>query len=87
MASAEVGPVTDILQWLSCYGAMVGMLSRAYPQMVPKLMAYQATIIKYCRDFKGLAWAQYDQVYQRQAAQMKDLHWSRQKDTLHVIFV
>ena len=61
----KVGPVTDILQWLSCYAAMVGVLSRAYPQMVPELMAYQATITKCCSDFKGLAWAQYDRVYRR----------------------
>ena len=60
----KVGPVTDILQWLSCYAAMVGVLSRAYPQMVPELVAYQATIIKCCRDFDRLAWAQYDRVYQ-----------------------
>ena len=63
----KVGPVIDILQWLTCYAAMVGMLSRAYPQMVSELMAYQMTIIKCCRDFEGLAWAQYDQVYWRQA--------------------
>ena len=79
----KVGPVTDILQWLSCYAAMVGVLSRAYPQMVPELMAYQATIIKCCRDFEGLAWAQYDRVYRRQAAQTKDLHWSRLNPTLY----
>jgi len=50
----KVGPVTDILQWLSCSAAMVAVLSRAYPQMVPEFMAYQATIIKCCRDFEGL---------------------------------
>jgi len=64
--------VTDILQWLSCFAAMVAVLSRAYPQMVPEFMAYQATITKYCRDFEGLAWVQYDRVYRRQVAQTKD---------------
>ena len=82
----KVGPVTDILQWLSCYAAVVGMLSRAYPQMVPELMAYQATIIKCCHDFEGLAWAQYDQVYQRQAAQTKDLHWSWLNPNFYSLF-
>ena len=56
----KVWLATDILQWLSCYAAIVSVLSRAYPQMVPELMVYQATTIKCCLDFEGLAWAQYD---------------------------
>ena len=30
------GSVTDILQWLQCFSAMVGALSRTYPQTVPE---------------------------------------------------
>ena len=70
----RVAPVTDILLWLSCYAAMVDLLSRAYPQMVPEFMAYQGAKIK---DFEGIAYAQYNQVYRPQVAQSKDLHWSR----------
>ena len=50
--------------------------------MVPELMAYQAMIVKCSRDFEGLAWAQYDRAYRRQAAQTKDLRWSRLNPTL-----
>ena len=64
-------PVTDIIQWLQCYAALVGVLSRAYPTMVPELMSYQATIIKCARDFDGLAWAQYDRAYRSR--------WPKQK--------
>ena len=74
-------PVTDILQWLSCYAVMVGVLSRVYPTMVPEFMAYQTTIIRCYRDFEGLAWAQYDRAFRRQVAQTKDLHWSRLNTT------
>ena len=55
-------PVTHILQWLQCYVALVGVLSKAYPQMVPEFMSYQATIIKCARDCHGLAWAQYSMI-------------------------
>ena len=41
--------------------------------MVPEFMLCQAMIIKYTRDFHGLAWAQYDRAYRRQVAQTKDL--------------
>ena len=76
-------PVTDILQWLQCYAAMVGVLSKAYPSMVPEFMSYQATIIKCARDFDGLAWAQYDRAYRRQVAQTKELRWSKLNPTLY----
>ena len=66
-------PVTDVLQWLQCFAALVGMLSQCFPAVVPELMDYQAPIIKCSRDFDGLAWAQYDRAYRRQAAQTKDL--------------
>ena len=78
----RTAPVTDILQWLQCFAGMVGVLSQKYPHMVPELMAYQATIVKCSRDFEGLAWAQYDRAYRRQAAQTKDLRWSRLNPTL-----
>ena len=68
----RTAPVTDILQWLQCFG----VLSQKYSQMVPKLMVYQVTIVKYSHDFEGLAWALYDLAYRRQVAQTKDLCWS-----------
>ena len=48
-----------------------------------ELMLYQATIIKYVRDFHGPAWAQYDRAYRSQVAQTKDLRWSRLNPTLY----
>lgn len=47
----------SMVAMLFCHG---GVLSQAYPQMVPDLMAYQATIIQCYRDFEYLHWAQYD---------------------------
>ena len=37
--------MTDILQWLQCYAALVGVLSKVYPAMVPIFTSYQAMII------------------------------------------
>ena len=75
--------MTDILQWLMCYAAMVGVLSKAYPSMVPKYMSYQAMIIKCAQDFEGLAWAQYNRMYRCQMAQTKELRWSKLNLTLY----
>jgi hypothetical protein len=83
MPRRKVAPVTDILLWLQCYAALVGVLSRGYPTMVPEFMSYQAMIIKCSRDFQGPAWVQYDRAYRRQVAQTKDLRWSRLNPTLY----
>lgn len=77
------GPITDVLQWVQCFAALAGVLSRAYPSTVPELMAYLATIVKCARDFEGVSWAQYDRAYRRHAAQTKDLRWSRLNPTLY----
>lgn len=76
-------PTTNIFQWLQCFSAMVGVLARAYPQMVPDLMAYQATIIWCYQDFEELHWAQYDRMYRRQVAITKDLRWGKVDATLY----
>ena len=83
MPRRKLAPVTDVLLWLQCYAALVGVLSKGYPTMVPEFMSYQAMIIKCSRDFQGPAWAQYDRAYRRQVAQTKDLRWSRLNPTLY----
>jgi len=56
---------------------VVGVLLKAYPLMMPELMAYQASIIKCCCNFDRLAWAQNNRVYLTHLVQTKDLQWSR----------
>lgn len=40
MQKPKPAQVTNILQWVRCYSAMVGILSKKFPQAVPDLMAY-----------------------------------------------
>jgi hypothetical protein len=47
-------PVTNILRWVQYLAAMVGTLARAYPQMVPDMMAYQATFVRCYHNFEDL---------------------------------
>ena len=50
-------PLT-VLQWVQCYGRMVGVLATKYPGMISELMAYMIIIVKCARDFEGTAWSQ-----------------------------
>ena len=36
LPSRRTALVTDILQWVQCYGTLVGVLCRLFPQMVPE---------------------------------------------------
>ena len=76
-------PVTNIFTWLQGYALLVGALSTTFPSQVPELMAYQTTILRCYRDFKGPAWAQYDRANRRRAALSKDLKWLRINTTLY----
>ena len=48
--------VTDIFTWMQCFTTYVSVLGPAYPEAIPELMAYAATIIRVSQDFAGLAW-------------------------------
>ena len=49
--------VTDIFSWMQCFTTYVSVLGPAYPEAVPELMAYAATIIRVSQEFfrPGLA--------------------------------
>ena len=57
--------VTDIFTWMQCFTTYVSVLGPAYPEVIPELMAYAATIIRVSQDFAGLAWQRYDSGFRR----------------------
>ena len=69
------GMVTDILVWAECYATMAAILSAAYPNKAPHFFAYLRTITRASRNFEGTAWASYDIVFRRQAANRRSLEW------------
>ena len=68
-------PVQDISQWMECFSLMVAVVTR-FPEKVPKLWAYQATIILAERKYEGKWWVTYDRQYRRRSLARKNLNWS-----------
>ena len=60
----------------------MGVLAAQYPGMVSGLIGYLIVIVKCARNFKGQAWAQYDQVFRQRIAAAKDWMWSNVNTTL-----
>ena len=77
------GMITDILVWADCYASMAAILSSAYPEKAPHLLAHFRTVVRAARNFEGVAWATYDAVCRRQAANRGSLDWGAIDNTLY----
>ena len=73
------GMITDILVWADCYASMAAILSSAYPEKAPHLLAHFRTVVRAARNFEGVAWATYDAVCRRQAANRGSLEHALQR--------
>ena len=67
-------PVTNILEWLQCFGLYVAILSQSEPERVPDLQGYQELIIQ--------ASMEYDRVFRLSATSQKGISWSSTDTTL-----
>ena len=45
--------VTDILEWVQCFGIYIAVLTRKHPERIPDLIAYQTTIIEAHLEYEG----------------------------------
>ena len=70
-------PVQDISLWIECFSRMVAVLVTRYPDKVPEMFSYQASIVKAAQNFEGTSWVAYDRQYRREALAHRDLNWSR----------
>eukprot|EP00731_Ephydatia_muelleri_P033273 Em0027g21a len=53
--------------------------------MTPDLLAYMTSIMRASREYSGLAWAQYDTAYRRQAASTNNRRWAQINPSLYSI--
>ena len=67
--------ITEFNVWAEGYATMAVILLTAYPAKAAHFFAYLRTITKASRTFEGSAWASYDMVYCRQAANRGSLDW------------
>jgi len=77
--------VTDIFSWLQCYATYASVLGPQYPEAIPELLAYMASIIRVSQDYSGLAWVRYDAAFRRQAALTGNRRWSQINATIYTV--
>ena len=55
--------VTEVTVWLEFFARMAAVLSSKYPDKAPELWAYQATVLRAAKSYKGISWVAYDRQY------------------------
>ena len=76
-------PIIDIRIWLERYGRMAAILASRFPEKVPELWAYQATILRAAHNYEGGNWVAYDRQYRREMLAKGDLNWSNPNARLY----
>ena len=59
------GPVRDFKLWTECYGTLARVLTTAYPEKAPHLMAYLRMMAWASRNYETDAWVEYDIAHRR----------------------
>ena len=69
-------PVQNISIWVEKFSVMAAFLTSRFPEKVPELFAYQASIMRAECNFDGRRWVAYDRCFRREALAQKNLDWS-----------
>ena len=60
--------ISDIVEWLQCFGTYIAIISRKQPTRVIDLLGYQGLIIQAYQEYQGDSWLGYDRRFRQQAA-------------------
>ena len=75
--------VPDILSWCQCFGIYVSIVATKQPERVPKMLAYQAMLVREARRCGGGGWKPYDTTFRQQAAGNRAVDWSSINSSLY----
>ena len=74
--------VTNILEWVRCFGLYISIIAGSAPERVPDLLSYQALIIDAYTEYQGEYWSGYDRQFRQRAVVTPATSWSTMDTTL-----
>lgn len=74
--------VTNILEWVQCYGIYMAVLTKKAPDRIQDLLGYQGLILEARMEYAGDGWLGYDRKFRQRAAANPDTVWARIDPTL-----
>lgn len=69
--------ISDIVEWVQCFGIYVAIVSRSKPARVADLIGYQSLIIGASQNCREGKWTIYDRRFRLKASASRSIHWSR----------
>lgn len=69
--------ITDIVTWVQAFAIYASIYCTYQPQRARDLWLYQLFIIHMSKQFRGIAWANYDKAFRRDAAARNITDWSQ----------
>ena len=72
--------IQDLPTWLEAFCTFAAVKGKKFPNLIPELMAYAATIVKAASDYGGKDWLTYDYRFRQLAAAHKTETGWGQKD-------
>ena len=68
--------VTNILEWVQCFGIYMAMVTKKAPDRIQDLLGYQGLILEARTEYAGDGWLGYDCRFRQQAAANPDAVWT-----------
>jgi len=69
--------ISDIVEWVQCFGIYVAIVSHSKPGCVTDLIGYQSLIIGASQNCREGKWTIYDCRFRLKASISRSIHWSR----------
>ena len=74
--------VTNILEWVQCFGIYTAVLTLKQPNRIQDLLGYQALIVEACMEYNCEAWLGYNRRFRQDAAASPTTVWAKIDPTL-----
>ena len=81
-AKSKKQSVTNILEWIKCFGIYMAVIAKSQPDRIPDLLGYQSLIIEAHLEYGGDGWIGYDKRFRLNAAANSLTTWAQVDTTL-----
>lgn len=79
--------MTDILEWVQCFGIYMAAVALKQPERIQDLLGYQTIIVEACMEYTNNNWLGYDRRFRKEAATSPKKVWARIDPSLYLFGV
>ena len=81
-SKSKLQEVTNIVEWVQCFGTYIAIITRTEPYRITDLLGYQNLIIQSYQKYQKGCWVAYDREFRRKASALHMSNWSNVDTTI-----